>query len=597
MKDKLVKTYDGTLAKRGDCRYISGVFYIKNVHCFLMSDDRWYRINSSYIEFDNETMEWVLKSNSYLAEGIIRFDSEENPVFGKFTPNSTKNTHAYYKGTKFLVISEDILPKDKFAEYISADCFVPKTDVNKLYSKSDLQKKCINFKYPLDVHYTFEYQYPVFKDTYDRYFTYISTLKEFYKELGGSTFGLEYETHNGAIPTRHCLRTGLIPLKDGSLRHDGIQPYEYTCIPLSGEKGLHAIKEHCDLLSKYCIKSTNGSLHIHVGSIPISPEYAVSVYSILKHIQDELYDMFPKYYRNTSLFKPTGKDYCRELNDLNFDSSVKYNLDKMFDYYIYGRRRTTANRRVRLSDNNSPEEPSAQSNAPAGDRRSTTGLSDDLFQRWMSHTQPMMAGRIRTESAPVSATPGNEDEALEAAFEGSLVNEPSGRDTAEEVVAPRPTRVVNKKADKKEAYYIGMPHPRDGSNNFDHKWNIDMRYCHTNLINLLFGKRGTVEFRLHTASFNKDKIINWLFIVNAICKFSYKYRDVYSSKPVDQCLTLADILANTYSTSLSSILISYVEYRKQFMSECFKKHNDGIGTIDVEADNLNGWSSPIKSLI
>lgn len=52
------------------------------------------------------------------------------------------------------------------------------------------------------------------------------------------------------------------------------------------------------------------------------------------------------------------------------------------------------------------------------------------------------------------------------------------------------------------------------------KWNNLTRYYWINLTNPLYGKRDTIEFRIHTPTLNPDKIINWLFMCVAIIKFA-----------------------------------------------------------------------------
>jgi len=61
-------------------------------------------------------------------------------------------------------------------------------------------------------------------------------------------------------------------------------------------------------------------------------------------------------------------------------------------------------------------------------------------------------------------------------------------------------------------------HPQDPHG--EHKWMINSRYHIINLVPFLFGKRGTIEFRVHPPTLNPIKAINWLFICNAILKFA-----------------------------------------------------------------------------
>lgn len=63
-------------------------------------------------------------------------------------------------------------------------------------------------------------------------------------------------------------------------------------------------------------------------------------------------------------------------------------------------------------------------------------------------------------------------------------------------------------------------HPSDpGANS---KWNIKTRYHWVNLIPLLFGNKETVEFRIHTATLDEQKIMNFLLVCFAIIDFVKK---------------------------------------------------------------------------
>jgi hypothetical protein len=57
-------------------------------------------------------------------------------------------------------------------------------------------------------------------------------------------------------------------------------------------------------------------------------------------------------------------------------------------------------------------------------------------------------------------------------------------------------------------------HPRDPNGNT--KWNITNRYYSVNFIPLIFGNKQTVEFRIHTPTYDIGKIINFL-LINIYC--------------------------------------------------------------------------------
>ena len=64
-----------------------------------------------------------------------------------------------------------------------------------------------------------------------------------------------------------------------------------------------------------------------------------------------------------------------------------------------------------------------------------------------------------------------------------------------------------------------MSHPNDPRR--DQKWNVHSRYYFVNFINMLFGANvKTVEFRVHNATTNIDKLVNWLYICMAILNYA-----------------------------------------------------------------------------
>lgn len=236
--------------------------------------------------------------------------------------------------------------------------------------------------------------------------------------IGNHSFGIEYETSSGYVPKRLLYKTGLIPLKDGSL--DG--GYEYTSLPMKGEEGIQLVLNQSAVLDKYCNISDKCSLHVHIGNVPKTKEFGLAMYMLFKQVQEELSEMIAPYKRDVDWLIRRKKDYCKPLRSLNlFRSNI---VDPM---------------------TNTIQE---------------SGLKDSFKQLFL----------FLTEGVP-------EDERF------NLEN--------------------------------GV-HPRNGTG----KWNWKSRYYSLNMINLYFSKSGTVEFRMHTPSVNKYKVLNWLFICSSICRYA-----------------------------------------------------------------------------
>lgn len=329
-KDFTVTTINGKMVPRNKCRYIKNEYYEINVDCFFMPDNKWHRVNNGLIAFDNETNKWVLIEQTDLYEGIIAVDNNGVAVNGWFSPNPIKNVVM----NDTMCISDDIPNKLGFVEEISTGTFYPKGRI----SEERLNRKGIGTRYSFDLTYSAGPKIKQFKESYDK--AYIPSknypqLVKFAKELNDKSFGYEIESSDGYIPEHKCFKHGLIPLRDGSLRHDNIEPFEFTTIPLTGEKGLHTMVDIADLIQKYTTIGKQCSLHLHIGGYTPSKAYVVAMHRVMLRIQDELYSMFPSNYRFTSENGFKSKDYCAPIKNIRIlkSNSVDQNFDLLYNFY------------------------------------------------------------------------------------------------------------------------------------------------------------------------------------------------------------------------------------------------------------------------
>jgi hypothetical protein len=123
------------------------------------------------------------------------------------------------------------------------------------------------------------------------------------------------------------------------------------------------------------------------------------------------------------------------------------------------------------------------------------------------------------------------------------------------------------------------PHPKDEYRN--QKWNITTRYYFVNFINLLcYDVNKTVEFRFLRPTYNFNKLILWLYIFNAILKYSINY-----SNPDNVCIS--EILAYVYPPNLVLELNKELEHLK-ILTKIQFFCDDIIGTnIDFENQLFN----------
>lgn len=115
------------------------------------------------------------------------------------------------------------------------------------------------------------------------------------------------------------------------------------------------------------------------------------------------------------------------------------------------------------------------------------------------------------------------------------------------------------------------------------KWNKVMRYHYVNFLNLFFSEANTVEWRIHEASTNYDKILAWLLICCAITTYAEKTKRCL-------CLTslnILDIIIEYFDNKMASVLIEYLKERRNlFYSESSGWHDYAIPEAKwLERDN------------
>lgn len=319
---RIVTTFDGSKAIKGNCRSIKGEYYEQNRQCFMMPDGRWHRINNGKITFDYRSKSWKFFRDPTLVEGIIDGDKEEIK-FGNFTYNN-EDPILKIGGRTIPLLDRDLIKKLDLVEDIGYGYYYRRKDIDVPPSKNYVgTKRTYSYSTKLDYNSKHQLEYHIIN--HNKY-NIDKKLNFFDDELEDTTFGIEFEVWNGTIPEVQLSKLGLIPLLDGSLRHDGVVSYEYATIPLRGGNGLYKIKKACDALTKYTEISKMCSLHVHIGGYEISKEMLVSLYTTVKMVEKDLYSMFPRYYKNTANFKQ--KNYCGPLPNV---ATKDRTLDQVFN--------------------------------------------------------------------------------------------------------------------------------------------------------------------------------------------------------------------------------------------------------------------------
>lgn len=118
-------------------------------------------------------------------------------------------------------------------------------------------------------------------------------------------------------------------------------------------------------------------------------------------------------------------------------------------------------------------------------------------------------------------------------------------------------------------------HPLDQNGN--QKWNIKNRYYAVNFIPLIFGNKETIEFRIHTPTYDIDKILNFLFINSYLINFTIENKDSILKNPyfiqrlgksllrglISDNLIKNKQLSNKEKEDLISYSLNYIDERKK----------------------------------
>ena len=341
--EEIVKTVDGTEALRTNCRLIKGEYYIVgnpkikgSGQCYQING-RYYRLSTGYIVYDELNQEYVLKNDS-ITTGIIGFDEKGGFIMGDFSRDNLKNvTLVDRAGMGYTVMDDSVMAGNREYRY----------DKSKdRYAHISIQD-AVNFNRLRTVDYG--YKQSLTYDCRDIIGRYISDynrsnlqvndyIKKNASALQGLTFGLEFETVRGVVPERITRSLGLIPLRDGSI--DGL---EYATIPLAGDKGLQAAIESCKALEKYTEFDESCSLHLHMGGVPRTEEYLISLFKVLCLIQDEFFEMFPIYKKYN--FGVKRKNYTQPFDAISMmnqmdrvitSSNIKSNFDVLYRFLSRG---------------------------------------------------------------------------------------------------------------------------------------------------------------------------------------------------------------------------------------------------------------------
>lgn len=127
------------------------------------------------------------------------------------------------------------------------------------------------------------------------------------------------------------------------------------------------------------------------------------------------------------------------------------------------------------------------------------------------------------------------------------------------------------------------PHDRDGNR----KWEVHARYKWINLINLIFSGAKTIEFRIHTPSLNKNKVIPWVYICVSLVWYLLNHQDeiIEIAGKRNASLDLNTIISACFKDrTIVDYLISYISYRMKYVTQQEVCYNDKCGFLEILDD-------------
>lgn len=327
MAIKLVKTINGEELDESLCHIMGGDYYKigdpkkeNSGDCYKIKG-RYYKSTTEGVVFDHEKCKYTLRTMDII-NGVIAVSSTGDFTMGYFSPNPRENVNIVTTNSNaFVLINEEAVKNNRIYRYLKKeDCYV-----HHLSEKASAFNwlPVVDNKYKNSLEYDCRNVIPQYVKTYnDNVLEVNTTIQHFAPSLKDLTFGFEFETVMGRVPDRLAAPLGLIPLRDGS-----VAGLEYATIPLQGAKGMQAVVESCKVLNKFTqFDPITCSLHLHIGNVPRTKEFLLSLFKVLANTQEYFFSMFPLYKQFN--FGVKRKNYTRPFPVVDILSKMTPSITK-----------------------------------------------------------------------------------------------------------------------------------------------------------------------------------------------------------------------------------------------------------------------------
>lgn len=499
--EKKVVTITGEKVPISQCRQFSKSWYkigdlnIKDSgDCYLING-KYYREETKLIVYNYSINKYIMNDNKLIL-GIVDI-VDEIVTMGHFD-NKNYSTVTVKNKCSYPLLNAKLLENNK--QY--RECF---SDGN-FYHIDTIQAKKLNIiktpyqdyknSLPYDSKGIIEQNLINYKNNYNP--EILPYIKRYSPLLGNLTFGLEFETTKGFIPSRILDEYGLIPLRDGSI--SGI---EYVTVPMNGEKGLQCSFDILSCLKKRTeYEDKSCSLHLHLGNMPRTKEFILSFFKLGMFVQDEMFEMFPIYKKYN--FGIKNKNYSAPLPTFEILSQ----LDNVINSENIDRNFNVLYKLLSMGE----------------------GFEEKGYSLENVHYHP--------------ADPGGKQ-----------------------------------------------------------KWNIRSRYYLFNLIPLIFGNKQTIEFRIHTPTYDENKILPFILMNSMLVNFAIRNEsDILKNKKFFNNFSLYQILSNEIDfvkpekiQEIRNMFDEYINVRKNG-SESQTRRGDVLGTESkIGIQKKIKWASKTES--
>lgn len=303
---------------------------------YFEEKDTWYILKNNKICWDIDENKYILcEECKYKIRYIIGMNNDE-PIIG-YSKDSFPNLDTDFKTGIYVWpgVLDDKMWLPSIGRYLATKDYSSLSNAKSYYVNKP------EYVYYDPRAYTIDYElFPIIKKVSEDYESVMSmpNTPKIFSELSecfnNTSIGCEVETSFGSIPNQYLNLYGFRPVRDGS-----INGWEYINYPYSSSgKDLWKLYQFFDVCSKFTTADDQCSLHYHIGNVPDTKEFIVSIYTLIYSLQQELHQICLPYKKDARYLsrKRDMKDHCQALLPLsctNKGIDLQQKLDNIVSFF------------------------------------------------------------------------------------------------------------------------------------------------------------------------------------------------------------------------------------------------------------------------